>query len=298
MAVRILILVSLFLWSCQSSPDSKGENIPTKQAISLGQQAEKNIQFLTLQLDDQPSANLYFLRAKNYAALHAYGLADQDLEKALRVNPGEPTYLALSAIIKQKVEDYATSIERAKLVEITDLNSARNNLLLVQNYFATKQMSLGRFYLKKIDASLLPVFDKPILKAVKDYSITDSARLYTLMDEKPSDESPLVYLYYDYALERLPSLRYQELILASLKKYPLDPLFMRYWARFLVKMEKYAQAASVYKQVLQVYPRTKSLAAELVYMDLARQGKLPSKLAESESDADSLSVTSDSLSQN
>jgi tetratricopeptide (TPR) repeat protein len=296
MAIRILILISFFCWSCQSSPDSKGENIPTKQAISLGQQADKNIQFLTLQLDDQPSANLYFLRAKNYAAIHAYGLADQDLEKALRDNPGEPTYLALSSIIKQKVEDYATSIDRAKLVEITDLNSARNNLLLVQNYFATKQMSLGRIYLKKIDASLLPATDKPILKAVKDYSVSDSARLYTLMDEKPSDESPLVYLYYDYALERSSSLRYQELILASLKKYPMDPLFMRHWARFLVKMEKYSQAASVYKQVLKVYPRTKSLVAELVYMDLARQGKLPSKRTESESD--SLSVSSDSLSQN
>jgi tetratricopeptide (TPR) repeat protein len=296
MAIRILILVSLFFWSCQSSPDSKGENIPTKQAINLGQQAEKNIQFLTLQLEDQPSANLYFLRAKNYAALHAYGLADQDLEKALRDNPGEPAYLALSSIIKQKVEDYATSIDRAKLVEITDLNSARNNLLLVQNYFATKQMNLGRIYLKKIDSDLLPASDKPVLKAVKDYSVSDSARLYTLMNGKPIDESPLVYLYYDYALDRLSTLRYQELILASLKKYPMDPLFMRYWARFLVKMEKYSQAASVYKQVLKVYPRTKSLAAELEYMDLARQGKLPSKRSESESD--SLSISSDSLSQN
>ena len=264
MAVRILILVSLFFWSCQSSPDSKGENIPTKQAINMGQQAEKNIQFLTLQLDDQPSANLYFLRAKNYTALHAYGLADQDLEKALRDNPGEPTYLALSSIIKQKVEDYATSIDRAKLVEITDLNSARNNLLLVQNYFATKQMSLGRIYLKKIDADLLPASDKPTLKAVKDYVVSDSVRLYTLMNGKPSDESPLVYLYYDYALDRLSTLRYQELILASLKKYPMDPLFMRYWARFLVKMKKYTQAAQVYKQVLKVFPKTKSLQAELV----------------------------------
>jgi hypothetical protein len=91
-------------------------------------------------------------------------------------------------------------------------------------------------------------------------------------------------------------LRYQELILASLKKYPMDPLFMRFWARFLVKMEKYSQAASVYKQVLKVYPRTKSLTAELVYMDLARQGKLPSESKESESD--SLSISSDSLSQN
>jgi tetratricopeptide (TPR) repeat protein len=291
MAVRILILVSLFFWSCQSSPDSKGENIPSKQAISMGQQAEKNIQFLTLQIEDQPSANLYFLRAKNYASLHAYGLADQDLEKALRDNPGEPTFLALSSIIKQKVEDYATSIDRAKLVEITDLNSARNNLLLVQNYFATKQMSLGRIYLKKIDADLLPASDKPILKAV-----SDSARLYTLLNGKPSDDSPLVYLYYEYALKRLSTLRYQELILASLKKYPMDPLFMRFWARFLVKMEKYSQAASVYKQVLKVYPRTKSLAAELVYMDLARQGKLPSESKESESD--SLSISSDSLSQN
>jgi tetratricopeptide (TPR) repeat protein len=228
--------------------------------------------------------------------LHAYGLADQDIEKALRDNPGEPAYLSLSAIIKQKVEDYATSIDRAKLVEITNLNSARNNLLLVQNYFATKQMSLGRYYLKKIDATLLPSSDKTLLKAVKDYSVSDSARLYTLMDTKPADESPLVYIYYEQALQEESSLRYQQLILASLKKYPMDPYFMRYWARFLVKMEKYAQAASVYKQVLKVYPRTKSLAAELVYMDLARQGKLPSKRTESESD--SVSVSSDSLSQN
>lgn len=296
MAVRIFILGCLLFWSCQSSPDSKGEKIPDQQAIALGQQAEKNIQFLTLQLEDQPSASLFYLRAKNYLVLHAYGLADQDIEKALHDNPGEPAYLSLSAIIKQKVEDYATSIDRAKLVEITNLNSARNNLLLVQNYFATKQMSLGRYYLKKIDPVLLPSSDKALLKAVKDYSVSDSVRLYTLMETKPADESPLVYIYYEQALQEVASLRYQQLILASLKKYPMDPYFMRYWARFLVKMEKYSQAASVYKQVLKVYPRTKSLAAELEYMDLARQGKLPSKRTESESD--SVTVSSDSLSQN
>lgn len=296
MALRLFFLGCLFLWSCQSSPDSQGENIPDLRAIATGQQPEKNIQFLTLQLEDQPSANLYYLRAKNYLALHAYGLADQDMEKALRDNPGEPAYLALSAAIKQKIEDYSTSIDRAKLVEITDWNSPQNSLLLAQNYFASKQMSLGRLYLKNINAANLPDLDKRLLNAVKDFAVSDSFRLYSLMDQKPKDESPLVYIYYEQGLDRIPELEYQSLILESLKKYPMDPYFMRYWARFLVKMKKYTQAASVYKQVLKVFPRTKSLASELMYMDLARQGKLPSKSIESESD--SLIVSSDSLSQN
>jgi tetratricopeptide (TPR) repeat protein len=293
MALRLFLIGCLFLWSCQSSPDSQGENIPDQRAIAAGQQPEKNI---TLQLEDQPSANLYYLRAKNYLALHAYGLADQDMEKALRDNPGEPAYLALSAIIKQKVEDYSTSIDRAKLVEITEWNSSQNSLLLAQNYFATKQMSLGRIYLKKISTANLPELDKSILKAVKDFAVSDSSRLYSLMEQKPKDESLLVYIYYEHGLNRIPPLEYQSLILKSLNKYPMDPYFMRYWARFLVKMKKYSQAASVYKQVMKVFPRTKSLATELVYMDLARQGKLPSKRTESVSD--SLSVLSDSLSQN
>ena len=296
MAVRLFFIGLFFLWSCQSSPDSKGEKIPDHGAIATGQQAEKNIQFLTLQLEDQPSANLYYLRAKNYLMLHAYGLADQDVEKSLRDNPGEPAYLALSAQIKQKVEDYSTSIDRAKLVEISDWNSPQNSLLLAENYFATNQMSLGRYYLKKMNAELLPISDKARLKAVKDFAVSDSVRLYTLMDTKPADESPLVYVFYDQALQELTSLRYQQLILSSLKKYPMDPYFMRYWARFLVKMKKYSQASLVYKQVLKVYPKTKSLQAELVYFDLAKQGLLPIKRAESTSD--SLAVSSDSLSQN
>lgn len=296
MAVRLFFIGLFFLWSCQSSPDSKGEKIPDQRAIATGQQAEKNIQFLTLQLEDQPSANLYYLRAKNYLMLHAYGLADQDVEKSLRDNPGEPAYLALSAQIKQKVEDYSTSIDRAKLVEITDWNSPQNSLLLAENYFATNQMSLGRYYLQKMNAEHLPISDRARLKAVKDFAVSDSVRLYTLMDTKPADESPLVYVFYDQALQELASLRYQQLILASLKKYPMDPYFMRYWARFLVKMKKYTQAALVYKQVLKVYPKTKSLQAELVYFDLAKQGLLPIKRAESTSD--SLAVSSDSLSQN
>ena len=296
MAVRLFFIGLFFLWSCQSSPDSKGEKIPDQRAIATGQQAEKNIQFLTLQLEDQPSANLYYLRAKNYLMLHAYGLADQDVEKSLRDNPGEPAYLALSAQIKQKVEDYSTSIDRAKLVEITDWNSPQNSLLLAENYFATNQMSLGRYYLQKMNAEHLPISDRARLKAVKDFAVSDSVRLYTLMDTKPADESPLVYVFYDQAIQELASLRYQQLILASLKKYPMDPYFMRYWARFLVKMKKYTQAALVYKQVLKVYPKTKSLQAELVYFDLAKQGLLPIKRAESASD--SLAVSSDSLSQN
>lgn len=286
----------MFLWSCQSSSDSKGENIPDQQTILTGQQAAKNVQFLTLQLEDQPSANLYFLRARNYEALHAYGLADQDIEKALRDNPGVPAYLALSSVIKQKVEDYATSIDRAKLVEATAFNSEQNELLLAQNYFATNQFNLGRKYLKKIDASLLSKTDHTLLKSVKDYAVSDSVRLFELMENKPTDESPLVYIYYEYGLESLSNLRYQKELLASLKKYPMDPLFMRFWARFLVKMKKYEQASSVYKQILKVFPRTKSLAAELVYMDLARQGKLPEKRTESSSD--SLSSKKDTLVQN
>jgi predicted Zn-dependent protease len=296
MAVRLFFIGLFFLWSCQSSPDSKGEKIPDQRAIATGQQAEKNIQFLTLQLEDQPSANLYYLRAKNYLMLHAYGLADQDIEKSLRDNPGEPAYLALSAQIKQKVENYSTSIDRAKLVEITDWNSPQNSLLLAENYFATNQMSLGRYYLQKMNAEHLPISDRARLKAMKDFAVSDSVRLYTLMDTKPADESPLVYVFYDQALQELASLRYQQLILASLKNYPMDPYFMRYWARFLVKMKKYTQAALVYKQVLKVYPKTKSLQAELVYFDLAKQGLLPTKRAESTSD--SLAVSSDSLSQN
>lgn len=235
MAVRLFFIGLFFMWSCQSSPDSKGEKIPDQGAIATGQQAEKNIQFLTLQLEDQPSANLYYLRAKNYLMLHAYGLADQDVEKSLRDNPGEPAYLALSAQIKQKVEDYSTSIDRAKLVEITEWNSPQNSLLLAENYFATNQMSLGRYYLQKMNAELLPISDKARLKAVKDFAVSDSVRLYTLMDTKPADESPLVYVFYDQALQELASLRYQQLILASLKKYPMDPYFMRYWARFWLK---------------------------------------------------------------
>jgi tetratricopeptide (TPR) repeat protein len=296
MALKIVLFSCFLIWSCQSSPDSKGEKIPHQQAIHLGQQAEKNIQFLTLQLEDQPSPNLYFLRAKNYFSLHAYGLADQDMEKALRDNPGEPAYLALSARIKQKVEDYTTSIERAKLVEITDMNSPQNLLLLAQNYFATKQMSLGRFYVKKIDTSLLPASDKILFKAIQAFQVSDSAHLYTLIDHKPADESPLVQVFYDQGLQEIPPLRYQEWILASWKKYPLDPYFMRYWARFLVKMKKYDQAGLVYKQVLNVYPKTKSLQAELVYFDLAKRGLLPTKRKALVSD--SLSISTDSLFQN
>lgn len=296
MALRLLIIACFLFWSCQTSSDSKGENIPDQHAFQVGQQAEKNIQFLTLQLEDQPSANLYFLRARNYAILHAYGLADIDLEKALRDNPGEPSYLALSADIKQKVEDFSTSIDRAKLVEATDFNSAQNNLLLAQNYFATNQFNLGRFYLKKIDPDLLSSNLHTRLRALKDYAVSDSLRLFELMNSKPSDDSPLVYVYYEQGLDKMSSIRYQNEILLSLKKYPMDPYFMRYWARFLVKMKKYEQAASVYKQVLKVYPKTKSLTAELVYFDLAKQGKLPTK--PSESTSDSLSITSDSLAQN
>jgi len=104
MVIRFLLfLVVILVYSCQSSSDSKGENIPSQSSFELGLNPEKNIQFLTLQLEDQPNANLYFLRAKNYYILHAYGLADQDIEKALRENPGEPAYLALSARIKQRV---------------------------------------------------------------------------------------------------------------------------------------------------------------------------------------------------
>ena len=297
MVVRLFLLgFAIFFVSCQSSPDSKGENIPNQEAILAGQKAETNVQFLTKQMEVQPSANLSYLRAKNYLVLHAYGLADQDMENALRDNPGEPAYLALSAQTKHFVEDYSTSIERAKLTELSSLHLTQNSLLLAHNYFVTKQMSLGRFYLKKIEGSLLSTMDRSLLKAVKDYGVSDSTRLFSLLITKPSDESPLVYVYFEQGFSSIPSLRYQQEILASLKKYPLDPYFMRYWARFLVKMKKYAQAESVYKQVLKVYPKTKSLQTELIYFDLATQGLLPTK--QSESTLDSVAIAKDTLVQN
>lgn len=297
MVIRLFLLVfALFFVSCQSSPDSKGENIPNQQAIMAGQKAETNIQFLTKQMEEQPSANLYYLRAKNYLSLHAYGLADQDMENALRDNPGEPAYLALSAQTKQFVEDYSTSINLAKLTEKSLLTNVHNTLLLAQNYLATKQMSLGRFYLQKIDESLLSVPDRPLIKAVRDYGVSDSLHLFTLMNSKPSDDSPLVYVYYEQGFSSIPSLRFQQEILSSLKNYPMDTYFLRYWARFLVKMKKYDQAALVYKQVLKAFPQTKSFKAELVYFDLAKQGLLPTKSTESLTD--STAVSADSLIQN
>jgi tetratricopeptide (TPR) repeat protein len=297
MVIRLfLLLFSVIFVSCQSSPDSKGENIPNQEAIKAGQKAETNVQFLTKQMEVQPSANLYYLRAKNYLVLHAFGLADQDLENALRDNPGEPAYLALSAQTKHFVEDYSTSIDRAKLTELSSLNLSQNSLLLAHNYFATKQMSLGRFYLQKIDGSLLSSMDRSLLKSIKDYGDSDSTRLFSLLNLKPSDESPLVYVYYEQGFSSIPSLRYQQEILASLRNYPLDPYFMRYWARFLVKMKKYAQAESVYKQVLKVYPKTKSLQSELIYFNLAKQGLLSTK--RSTFSADSIAVSMDSSSQN
>ena len=76
----------------------------------------------------------------------------------------------------------------------------------------------------------------------------------------------------------------------------MDPYFLRYWARFLVKMKKYDQAESVYKQVLKVYPKTKSLQTELIYFDLAKQGLLPAK--QSESTLDSVAIAKDTLVRN
>jgi hypothetical protein len=297
MVIRLYFLVFAFFFvSCQSSPDSKGENIPNQDAILAGQKAETNVLFLTKQMEVQPSANLSYLRAKNYLVLHAYGLADQDIENALRDNPGEPAYLALSAQIKHFVEDYSTSIDRAKLTELSTLNHNDNRLLLAHNYFATKQMSLGRFYIKKIDESLLSTLDRSLLKAVNDYGISDSTRLFSLLITKPSDESPLVYVYFEQGLSSIPSFRYQQEILASLNKYPRDPYFMRFWARFLVKLKKYVQADLVYKQIQKVYPTTKSLQAELVYFDLAKQGLLPTK--QSKLILDSLAIAKDTLVQN
>lgn len=293
MVIRNLFLSAFFFTACSSSPDSKGEDIPSKNAIALGQQADKNIAFLSTQLEDQASASLYYLRAKNYVSVHAFGLADKDIDLALRDNPGEPAYLALSSQIKLRVENYQKSIDQAKLIEFTEWNTPSITLVLSENYIASKQLSLARRYLQKLKGVRLNSAQRESFERAITYLNSDSMAVFRQMSTKPRDESPAVYGYYEQGLNQIPSFTYQQMLLTSLKNYPQDPYFLRYWARFLVKLKKYDQAALVYKQLLKVYPKTNSLQAELIYFDLAKRGLFPSKRIEVAND--SLQAEKDSL---
>ncbi len=250
--IGILLLGFFALFSCETNVDSKGEKMPPATAYLSQQDPIKVIAFLSQLLEDQQSASLYYLRAKAYYDLHVYQKAYVDINKAIENVPSDLDYLFLSAKIKFNLELYQEALKDAHVVESAKKENVDIFRLLAKIHLFLHQPALVHIYIRKAQMLKMSSDANVSLQAFSRLSQLDSLtfekRYFTLNPQELQD--PLLHrLNIESKFSLMPAIQYQALVLAEIKKYPLDPHLLRIWARFLGKLGKNALAEQVYKKV-------------------------------------------------
>lgn len=259
----LIVICSSWLFACGPSADQRGEVIPPKSAYSQLQRPGLVVSYITQLLRDSDDAHLYFLRAKAYLDLRDYLHAENDIKRALAKSPGDVDYLLVSAQIKSHLGWYAQALEEAKALESSGYNSSAMYLTLSEIYLASHSKRIAASYLRQAEMMGVAVAEKPYLSYLQKMVRGDSLWAMQSIQRKDLTHSHLSDAFFRYHMPRMSQLNYQNLILAELKKYPLDPYLLLNWGRFLVQLHQYDRAEKVYLNVFRQLPQNPAIMLEL-----------------------------------
>ncbi|MFY9159532.1 tetratricopeptide repeat protein [Aquirufa ecclesiirivi] len=261
-----LMVLGIFLMSCETNQDSKGEKIPPASAFLKGEDPQRVIQYVSAIIEDKPSSTLYYIRSKAYFTQRKYLLASEDIQRALQIESGDLDFLYLSAQIHFHLEEYTEALKDAKSLEEAGFSAPGLWILLAEIYAQTAQTKMANYYLaKSLKVGLSPT-DRAYVYTLRNLSIGDTLSWMKLVRDSSSiylSETPLARLYFQHQGDRVPMLIYQAQLLSARKKFPHDPHLLRFWARFLAKIRQVPRAEKVYASVLASFPSNDNLFAEI-----------------------------------
>lgn len=252
----LFFLVVSILFSCETTPEKKGDLIPPSKIIQNPINSLKTLKYLTGLLEENESSNLYYLRAKTYLELHEYLKADLDINKAIKGNSEDQDYLYLKALISFHLERFDESLEYAKLISNSDFDPVALNELLTQIYLSKNDLRNANYFLAKLDGinggfkdSLSNVVIHRLVKAENFPLGMDLDKIPKIQQQDPI----VIRAYFTHFQPNRSNFAYQDKLLTCLKLYPSDPHLMRFWARFLTSLKQVNRAEKVYLQVEKLF---------------------------------------------
>lgn len=267
----LLIFVIFCSISCEPTQDFKGEDIPDQKYISSLLRNEKGqnqkiIAYLNQIIEEGSPAYLYYLRANYLFESRQYKKANVDIQMALKASPRDFDYLLLAGQIAFNLEKYTSALNYFNLIKSNEKNHSQIFFLLTEVSLKLNNYKLATYYLNQIrksDLSLKNQFYYTILSNLCLTTHIPKANLNNILDAKSIQDTRLQRIYFENAMDYTSKYLYQNQLLKVINEYPNDPHLLRFWARFLSKINQFKLAELNYQKVINQFEQNDNLYLEV-----------------------------------
>lgn len=257
--------------ACDSTQDFKGEIIPESKTISSllntdKSQTQKAISYLNQILEDGQSSHVYYLRAKYLFEARQYKKANEDILKAIKSSPRDVEYVLLAGQIAFDLENYTTASSYLNLIKSNLKKRPLMLFLLADLSIKVDNLKLANYYLNQISPKDLSAKDQFYYLILKDFCLPNklsNTYLIRSLDQKMIQDVRLQRLYLANALDFTSKYLYQNQLLKLMNENPNDPHLLRFWARFLNKINQNKMAELTYQKVVSQFEHNDRLFLEI-----------------------------------
>ncbi len=267
----LLIFVIFLSISCEPTQDSQGEDIPDQKFISSllrneKSQNQKAIVYLNQIIKEGSPAHLYYLRATYLFESRQYKKANVDIINSLKSTPRDFEYLFLASQIAFNLEKYNSALNYLNLIKSNEKNHSSIFFLLAEVSVKLNNYKLATYYLKQIRKNELSSKDQFYYTILSNLCLTNQIPKVNLandLDAKKNQDIRLERIYFENAMDYTSKYLYQNQLLKVINDYPNDPHLLRFWARFLSKINQYKLAELNYQKALNQFEQNENLYLEI-----------------------------------
>jgi tetratricopeptide (TPR) repeat protein len=267
----LLIFVIFCSISCEPTQDFKGEYIPEKKYVFSLLEAQKSqnqkvIAFLNQIIEEGSPAHLYYLRAKYLYESRQYKKANIDIQRSIKSSPRDFDYLLLAGQIALNLENYTTALNYFNLIKSNQKNHSQIFFLLAEVSLKLSNYKLAIYYLNQIRKNDLSQKDLLYHTLLSNLCLTiqiPKINLIKSLDAQSIQDNRLQRIYFEYAMDYTSKYEYQNQLLKVINDFPNDPHLLRFWARFLSKINQFKMAELNYLKVLNLFEQNDNLFLEI-----------------------------------
>jgi predicted Zn-dependent protease len=267
----LLIFVVFCSISCEPTQDFKGEDIPDQKYVSSLLRNEKGqnqkvIGYLNQIIEEGSPAHLYYLRAKYLFESRQYKKANVDIQRSLKLSPRDFDYILLAGQIAFNLEKYTTALNYFNLIKSNEKNQSLIFFFLTEISLKLNHQKLANYYLNQIrknDLSAKDLYYYTILSNLCLKNEIPKVNLISTLYDKSLQDNRLQRIYFENAMEYTSKYIYQNQLLKVINEYPNDPHLLRFWARFLSKINQFKMAELNYQKALTLFDRNDNINLEI-----------------------------------
>ena len=187
---------------------------------------------------------------------------------ALKSSPRDFDYVLLAGQIALNLEKYTSALNYFNLIKSNENNHSQIFFFLAEASLKLNNSKLAIYYLNQIRKNDLSPKDQFYFTILSNLSLTiqiPKANLINRLDDKIIQDVRLQRIYFENAMEYTSKYLYQNQLLKVINEYPNDPHLLRFWARFLSKINQFKKAELAYQKVANLFEHN-----DFLYLEIAR----------------------------